>query len=90
MQLTNTDNSNDIKQCTMVLPHEWINPLQLKILMETGSDGYYEEDGVDDNEEDNEEYLEDEGLNRFKVKFIVNPLDNTTTHLPYWISIRDF
>ncbi|EJW75165.1 integrin alpha cytoplasmic region family protein, partial [Wuchereria bancrofti] len=64
MQLTNTDNSKDIKQCTMVLPHEWINPLQLKYLLETGNEQYYEDDNNDDMDQENDEYEED--LNRFK------------------------
>ncbi|KAK6102226.1 Integrin alpha family protein [Brugia pahangi] len=64
MQLTNTDNSKDIKQCTMVLPHEWINPLQLKFLLETGNEQYYEDDNNDDMDQENGE--DDEDLNRFK------------------------
>lgn len=69
MQLTNTDNSKDVKQCTMVLPHEWINPLQLKFLMETENDHYYEEESNRDNDI-HQENLEDDdinGLNRVKV-----------------------
>ncbi|VDK73530.1 unnamed protein product, partial [Onchocerca ochengi] len=67
MQLTNTDNSKDIKQCTMILPHEWINPLQLKLLLETGNEHYYGEENTDNNiyQED----LQNEangGLNRVK------------------------
>ncbi|VDK85685.1 unnamed protein product [Litomosoides sigmodontis] len=70
MHLTNTDNSKDVKQCTMVLPHEWINPLQLKFLMETENEHYYEEESVRDHDSHiRQENLEDDdidGLNRVK------------------------
>ncbi|MCP9258136.1 Protein CBR-INA-1 [Dirofilaria immitis] len=67
MQSINTDNSKDIKQCTMVLPNEWINPLQLKFLLETENEHYYEEENTRSNVY--QENLEDkaiDGLNRIK------------------------
>lgn len=66
MQLTNTDNSKDVKQCTMALPHEWINPLQLKFLMETENEHYYEEESNDIHQESLEDDDIDD-LNRVKV-----------------------
>lgn len=66
MQLTNTDNSKDVKQCTMVLPHEWINPLQLKFLLETENEHYYEEMSTHDDDIHEEDEVID-GLNRIKV-----------------------
>lgn len=42
IQLTNTDNTKELRQCTMALPHEWINPLQLKLYLETEHEHYEE------------------------------------------------
>uniref|UniRef100_A0A914RTQ4 Integrin alpha-2 domain-containing protein n=1 Tax=Parascaris equorum TaxID=6256 RepID=A0A914RTQ4_PAREQ len=37
IQTTNTDNSNVVKKCSMALPTEWVNPLQLKLYLDSGS-----------------------------------------------------
>lgn len=70
MQITNTDNSKDVKQCTMALPHEWINPLQLKLFLETDHEHYFdqEEGFVDDHGDDETSG----GLNRVKVSLWIS------------------
>ncbi|VDK23129.1 unnamed protein product, partial [Anisakis simplex] len=37
IQTTNTDNENIVKQCSMALPTEWVNPLQLKLYLDSGT-----------------------------------------------------
>ncbi|VDM29243.1 unnamed protein product [Toxocara canis] len=49
IQTTNTDNSNVIKKCSMALPTEWVNPLQLKLFLDSGT-SYNLEDDEDLNE----------------------------------------
>ncbi|VDN07933.1 unnamed protein product [Thelazia callipaeda] len=65
MVLTNTDNSKDVKLCTMALPHEWVNPLQLKLFLETDNEHYKEE--MDEHGINEKEEADD--LNRVKVGF---------------------
>lgn len=65
MQIGNTDNTKDVKQCTMALPHEWVNPLQLKLFFETDNEPYDERYHTSGGGED-----ADSALNR-RVKVLV-------------------
>uniref|UniRef100_F1KQ70 Integrin alpha ina-1 n=1 Tax=Ascaris suum TaxID=6253 RepID=F1KQ70_ASCSU len=53
IQTTNTDNSNVVKKCSMALPTEWVNPLQLKLFLDSGSS--YDLDDDDDFNEPSDE-----------------------------------
>ncbi|VDN39307.1 unnamed protein product [Gongylonema pulchrum] len=69
MQVTNMDNSKDVKQCVMALPHEWINPLQLKLYLESDHEHYFDEqqDGQEDSSDEHDsEDGANGGLNRIK------------------------
>ncbi|VDN59548.1 unnamed protein product [Dracunculus medinensis] len=43
VQTMNTDNTKEIKQCSMALPTEWVNPLQLKLFLDAGVSFNYDD-----------------------------------------------